>query len=201
MVICALLSWLPPLTYFLMDELDGSRHEIHVVLTWFLIDQLCWNQWLLKYAWQQSQPQRMALGVLLKDWVAPTSAGGSLCLVVPPWRYGCPLLLHVMDVDTPLFVASLLLTEVMVFVGVDLLNIIKKNILFCTRLCTLVSFSRVSPRRWDCLLLGNAAFPFWSYPFQHPAVSPLRFLLHLGSTPTGVLGRVFTPVLWFTGSY
>lgn len=79
-----------------------------------------------------------------------------------PWQYySCTSLLHVISLYGLIFyLAALLLMEIVFFVVLYLMNIIKINLLTCASLCIFVSFSQVSIRRWDCWVCGMHTLNF-----------------------------------------
>lgn len=78
-------------------------------------------------------------------------ASHSLCLVAPSMTVLIAvlyyyILFHCMDI----YLAALLLMEIIFFVVLNLMNIIKIDLLICASLCIFMSFSKVSTGRWDC---------------------------------------------------
>ena len=88
--------------------------------------------------------------------------------------YYC-ILFHCMGI----YLAALLLMEVMFFAVVNLMNVIKMNILICTSLCIFISFSKVSTGSWDYSVCGMYTLNFdcaiwaleWLYQFSWQASS------------------------------
>lgn len=94
-----------------------------------------------------------------------------------PWQYySCTLFLHIIHCMGK-YLAAFLLMEIMFFAVLNLVNIIKMNILICTSLCIFISFSRVSTGSWDCWVCGMHALNFgcaiggleWLYQFSWQA--------------------------------